>query len=57
MKTVVRSNSANPIYWALLSLVTVACSQSGVEDSSPGPAEHLVSAAVVETPFVDKAAA
>ena len=57
MKTVVRSNSANPIYWALMSLVTVACSQSGVEDSSPAPTEYLVSTAVVETPFVDKAAA
>ena len=57
MKTVVRSNAANPIYWALLLLGTVACSQSGVEDSSPAPAEYLVATAVVETPFVDKAAA
>ena len=57
MKTVVRSNSTNPIYWALMSLVTVACSQSWVEDSSPAPTEYLVSTAVVETPFVDKAAA
>ena len=57
MKTVVRSNSTYPIY-ALLTLVTMACSQSAVEDSSVAPVEDLdPPTVVVETPFVDKAAA